>query len=138
MSGAGRAAEPPACNWGARVHAITVAVVRAVVLESELLRVTVLAGLSSDVIEFRSRNPGRAHLPAAPVTVESGIALVVMLAIVNGERWIKRNGTGDRMRARGSLAHRDRFSGRQCYWRSVNVPAPPLPTTSVPVGDLAI
>jgi hypothetical protein len=42
----------PARNWGARVHEIAVAGVRAVVLENELLRVTVLAGLGSDVIEF--------------------------------------------------------------------------------------
>ncbi|HLH82197.1 MAG TPA: DUF4432 family protein [Trebonia sp.] len=42
----------PARNWGARVHEVTMACVRAVVLENELLRVTVLAGLGSDVIEF--------------------------------------------------------------------------------------
>jgi len=42
----------PARNWGARVHEIAIAGVRAVVLENELLRVTVLAGLGSDVIEF--------------------------------------------------------------------------------------
>lgn len=42
----------PGRNWGARVHEITVAGVRAVVLENQLLRVTVLAGLGSDVIEF--------------------------------------------------------------------------------------
>lgn len=42
----------PARNWGARVHEIAIAGVQAVVLENELLRVTVLAGLGSDVIEF--------------------------------------------------------------------------------------
>ena len=42
----------PARNWGARVHEISIAGIRAVVLENELLRVTVLAGLGSDVIEF--------------------------------------------------------------------------------------
>jgi hypothetical protein len=39
-------------NWGARVHEVTLAGLRAVVLENELLRVTVLAGLGTDVIEF--------------------------------------------------------------------------------------
>lgn len=42
----------PARNWGARVHEIAVAGVPAIVLENELLRVTVLAGLGADVIEF--------------------------------------------------------------------------------------
>ncbi|GGV12956.1 hypothetical protein GCM10010182_36670 [Actinomadura cremea] len=39
-------------NWGARVHEITLAGLRAVVLQNELLRVTVLAGKGGDVVEF--------------------------------------------------------------------------------------
>lgn len=42
----------PARNWGARAHEITWAGLRAVVLENELLRVTVLAGKGGDVAEF--------------------------------------------------------------------------------------
>ncbi|MFD0683011.1 DUF4432 family protein [Actinomadura fibrosa] len=42
----------PARNWGARVHEITWAGLRALVLENELLRVTVLAGKGGDVAEF--------------------------------------------------------------------------------------
>ncbi|MCG5218806.1 DUF4432 family protein [Streptosporangium soli] len=39
-------------NWAARIHEITLAGMRAVVLENELLRVTVLAGKGGDVVEF--------------------------------------------------------------------------------------
>lgn len=42
----------PARNWGARVHEITWAGLRALVLENELLRVTVLADKGGDVAEF--------------------------------------------------------------------------------------
>lgn len=42
----------PARNWAARIHEITVAGLPAVVLENELLRVTVLAGRGGDVTEF--------------------------------------------------------------------------------------
>ncbi|WP_433190425.1 DUF4432 family protein [Actinoallomurus sp. CA-150999] len=39
-------------NWGCRVHEITLAGLRAIVLENELLRVTVLADKGGDVVEF--------------------------------------------------------------------------------------
>ncbi|QFG25103.1 DUF4432 family protein [Actinomadura sp. WMMB 499] len=39
-------------NWGARVHEVTLAGLRAFVLEDRLLRVTVLAGKGGDVVEF--------------------------------------------------------------------------------------
>lgn len=42
----------PARNWGARLHEITWFGMRAVVLENELLRVTVLADKGGDVAEF--------------------------------------------------------------------------------------
>jgi hypothetical protein len=42
----------PARNWGARIHQIAIGGLPAIVLENELLRVTVLAGLGADVIEF--------------------------------------------------------------------------------------
>lgn len=42
----------PSRNWGARVHEITISGTRAAVLENELLRVTVLAGLGADIVEF--------------------------------------------------------------------------------------
>ncbi|MFG1998980.1 DUF4432 family protein [Spirillospora sp. NPDC048911] len=42
----------PARNWGARLHEITWFGLRAVVLENELLRVTVLADKGGDVAEF--------------------------------------------------------------------------------------
>ncbi|MGP4026951.1 DUF4432 family protein [Actinomadura sp. 3N407] len=42
----------PSRNWGARVHEITWAGLDALVLENELLRVTVLAGKGGDIAEF--------------------------------------------------------------------------------------
>ncbi|MEU8121959.1 DUF4432 family protein [Spirillospora sp. NPDC049024] len=42
----------PSRNWGARVHEITWAGLEAVVLENELLRVTVLVGKGGDIAEF--------------------------------------------------------------------------------------
>jgi hypothetical protein len=42
----------PSRNWGARVHEITWAGMDALVLENELLRVTVLAGKGGDIAEF--------------------------------------------------------------------------------------
>lgn len=42
----------PSRNWGARVHEITWAGIEALVLENELLRVTVLVGKGGDVAEF--------------------------------------------------------------------------------------
>lgn len=39
-------------NWGCRIHEITLAGLRAIVLENELLRVTVLADKGGDIVEF--------------------------------------------------------------------------------------
>jgi hypothetical protein len=48
----GRRRHRPSRNWGARVHETTWAGLDALVLENELLRVTVLAGKGGDVAEF--------------------------------------------------------------------------------------
>ncbi|MBM7786483.1 DUF4432 family protein [Tenggerimyces flavus] len=42
-------------NWGARVHEIRLQGLRAVVLENELLRVTILADKGTDVVEFNAK-----------------------------------------------------------------------------------
>jgi hypothetical protein len=42
----------PIRNWGARIHEITMAGLPAVVLENELVRVTVLTGRGADITEF--------------------------------------------------------------------------------------
>lgn len=39
-------------NWAARIHEVTISGIRAIVLENELLRVTVLADKGGDVVEF--------------------------------------------------------------------------------------
>lgn len=45
----------PRRNWGPRVHEVSYASMRAVVLENERLRVTVLADKGADVIEFNDK-----------------------------------------------------------------------------------
>jgi hypothetical protein len=42
-------------NWGCRIHLTTVAGLDAVVLENDLIRVTILSGKGADVIEFNSK-----------------------------------------------------------------------------------
>jgi hypothetical protein len=42
-------------NWGARVHEVVIGGIDAVVLENELLRVTVLAGKGTDVVELNAK-----------------------------------------------------------------------------------
>lgn len=42
-------------NWGARVHEVTIAGLRAVVLENERLRVTILADKGTDIVEFNDK-----------------------------------------------------------------------------------
>ncbi len=42
-------------NWGARVHAVALRGIDAVVLENEYLRITVLAGKGTDIVEFNAK-----------------------------------------------------------------------------------
>lgn len=42
-------------NWGARLHEVRIAGLRAVVLENELLRLTVLADKGTDLVEFNAK-----------------------------------------------------------------------------------
>jgi hypothetical protein len=42
-------------NWGARMHSVVLSGVDAVVLENELLRVTVLAGKGTDIVELNAK-----------------------------------------------------------------------------------
>src|SRR5690606_15863785 len=54
-------------NWGPRVHEITYAGMRAVVLENERLRVTVLVDKGADVIEFNDKRRDLDYVWLSPI-----------------------------------------------------------------------
>ncbi|HEX6336991.1 MAG TPA: DUF4432 family protein [Jiangellaceae bacterium] len=57
----------PRRNWGPRVHEITYAGMRAVVLENERLRVTVLADKGADVVEFNDKRRDLDYVWLSPI-----------------------------------------------------------------------
>lgn len=54
-------------NWGPRIHEITYAGMRAVVLENERLRVTVLADKGADVVEFNDKRRDLDYVWLSPI-----------------------------------------------------------------------
>lgn len=53
-------------NWAARIHEVTILGMRAIVLENEVLRVTVLADKGGDVVEFLHKPSDTDHVWLSP------------------------------------------------------------------------
>jgi hypothetical protein len=58
-------------NWGARVHEVTVGGVPAVVLENERLRLTVLTGKGTDLVELNDKRNDRDYVWLSPAGVRA-------------------------------------------------------------------